>query len=244
MTHDTKAAEPALDMLDLPRAAFESWYSEGGKWPSAVERSGEGYKLAGAQSAWVAWQAATCETLRIRAELVSDLREYGRQCAALSASTQAPNTVSERESFEAWAAREGYSIQRMALTSDSPKLYVFPQTHAAWGAWQARASTQAPASPAVERDALLAECTRLADNFARLIDAAPPAAENEDAALTEGERVELLDWVTACQSAYHIESTPNHRFGGLTGQLTENREAVCEYVDELLAIRAARKDGK
>lgn len=82
--------------------------------------------------------------------------------------------------------------------------------------------------------------------FAGSIAAAPhtQAAENEDAALTESERVELLDWVTACQSAYHIESTPNHRFGGLTGQLTENREAVCEYVNELLAIRAARKDGK
>lgn len=36
---------------------------------------------------------------------------------------------------------------------------------------------------------------------------AAPVAENEDAALTESERVELLDWVTACQSAYYIEST-------------------------------------
>ena len=57
--------------------------------------------------------------------------------------------------------------------------------------------------------------------------------------MTAEERTELLDWVSACQSAYHIESTPGHRFGGLPGVLDENREALCEYVNELLAARAA-----
>lgn len=42
----------------MARAVFEDWYSEGGKWPAVVERSGDGYKLMQAHSAWVAWQAA------------------------------------------------------------------------------------------------------------------------------------------------------------------------------------------
>jgi hypothetical protein len=46
-----------------------------------------------------------------------------------------------------------------------------------------------------------------------------------DGVLTEDERRELLDWVSACQSAYHIESTPGHRFGGIPSALAENREA-------------------
>jgi hypothetical protein len=38
------------------REAFEAWFSEG-KWPKAVERSGDGYLLAQAQTAWNVWQA-------------------------------------------------------------------------------------------------------------------------------------------------------------------------------------------
>lgn len=44
--------------LEPERAAFEAWFSENGKWPAAVQRSGDGYMLASAQSAWTAWQAA------------------------------------------------------------------------------------------------------------------------------------------------------------------------------------------
>lgn len=58
-------------------------------------------------------------------------------------------------------------------------------------------------------------------------------------ALTDEERTELLDWVSACQSAYHIDSTPGHRFSGLGSELQDNREALCDYVNELLASRAA-----
>lgn len=39
------------------REAFEHWFSDGGEWPKAVERSGDGYKLMQAHSAWRAWQA-------------------------------------------------------------------------------------------------------------------------------------------------------------------------------------------
>lgn len=39
------------------RESFEHWYSDEGKSPRAIERSGEGYVLAQAQSAWTAWKA-------------------------------------------------------------------------------------------------------------------------------------------------------------------------------------------
>lgn len=41
------------------RTEFEHWFSDNGKFPKAVERSGDGgYKLMSACSAWKAWQAA------------------------------------------------------------------------------------------------------------------------------------------------------------------------------------------
>jgi len=40
------------------REAFEVWFSDNGASPKAIERSGDGYRLMQAQSAWVAWQAA------------------------------------------------------------------------------------------------------------------------------------------------------------------------------------------
>lgn len=43
------------------RARFERWFSDQGKWPQAVERSGEGYRLMQAQDAWRTWQAACPE---------------------------------------------------------------------------------------------------------------------------------------------------------------------------------------
>jgi hypothetical protein len=39
------------------RAAFEAWFSDNGQSPRAVQRSGDGYLLAQAQSAWGVWQA-------------------------------------------------------------------------------------------------------------------------------------------------------------------------------------------
>jgi malate synthase len=45
------------------RAAFEQWYSDEWESPAAVERNGKfGYRYAGAQAAWVAWQAAAEHT--------------------------------------------------------------------------------------------------------------------------------------------------------------------------------------
>lgn len=40
------------------REQFEAWFSDGGKYPHAVERSGEGYVFAAANSQWEAWQAS------------------------------------------------------------------------------------------------------------------------------------------------------------------------------------------
>jgi len=58
------------------------------------------------------------------------------------------------------------------------------------------------------------------------------------AQLSQAERTELLDWVSACQSRYRIDSTPGHRFDGPPGNLQENRTALVLYVNELLAKRA------
>lgn len=65
----------------------------------------------------------------------------------------------------------------------------------------------------------------------------PPAV-----AVPDGWQRELLDWVSACQSAYHIDNTPGHRFGGLGSNLEDNRSQLVEYVADLLA--AAQKGSK
>ena len=57
---------------------------------------------------------------------------------------------------------------------------------------------------------------------------------------TNNWKEELLDWVSACQSAYYIDSTPGHRFGGLGSNLEENREALVAYVERLIGTS---KDG-
>lgn len=53
--------------------------------------------------------------------------------------------------------------------------------------------------------------------------------------MPDGWQTELLDWVSACQSAYHIDNTPNHRFGGLASRLDDNRADVVEFVEGLLS---------
>lgn len=40
------------------RSAFEHWYSDGGEFPKAVERSGDNYLFLQAATAWSTWQAA------------------------------------------------------------------------------------------------------------------------------------------------------------------------------------------
>lgn len=49
---------PPLPPADSERAAFEAWFSNQGAWPKAVARSGDGYILQAAHSAWEVWQAA------------------------------------------------------------------------------------------------------------------------------------------------------------------------------------------
>ena len=45
-------------LMSHERRRFEHWFSDQGKWPQAVERSGDGYRLMQANDAWRAWQAA------------------------------------------------------------------------------------------------------------------------------------------------------------------------------------------
>ena len=60
-----------------------------------------------------------------------------------------------------------------------------------------------------------------------------------EVAMSEAEKTELLDWVSACQSAYHIDNTPDHRFRGFGSNLAENRKDLVDYVNSLLATHAA-----
>lgn len=75
----------------------------------------------------------------------------------------------------------------------------------------------------------------LMEGSKKLLAAAAPAAQDPVASLPVEWRQELLDWVSACQSSYHIESTPGHRFGGIGSNLEENRKSLIEYVEGLLA---------
>lgn len=56
----TPQAEPLKAAPDAvsEREAFEKWMTEDGKWPEAVMRNDDQYRLAQAASAWTAWQAA------------------------------------------------------------------------------------------------------------------------------------------------------------------------------------------
>jgi hypothetical protein len=47
----------AVILEKMERDAFEKWLSEDGKWPKAIERDGDSYKLIQANSSWIAWQA-------------------------------------------------------------------------------------------------------------------------------------------------------------------------------------------
>jgi len=47
------------------RTAFEAWFSDNGKWPRAIERSGSEYRLMTAQAAWQAFQAGCASTKKI-----------------------------------------------------------------------------------------------------------------------------------------------------------------------------------
>jgi hypothetical protein len=58
--------------------------------------------------------------------------------------------------------------------------------------------------------------------------------------MTDEQKQELLDWVSACQSAYYIDSTPGHRFGGIGSNLQKNRDALVEYVEDLIAELEAK----
>ena len=91
----------------------------------------------------------------------------------------------------------------------------------------------------------------MADRWVAMINAAPqpPTTEQSSAIerpqgehrpgtqLTDNERTELLDWVSACQSAYSMENNPRGPFFALPGQLQENRDSLVDYVNEILESR-------
>jgi len=65
------------------------------------------------------------------------------------------------------------------------------------------------------------------------------ATEPLGAVINNIERTELLDWASACQSAYHIDNTPGHRFAMCGSNLQENREGLVEFVERLVSQYAS-----
>lgn len=57
------------------REDFEKWYSDDGKSTRAIERHGEGYKLAQANSAWETWKVAV-SVEREACALICDRRGF------------------------------------------------------------------------------------------------------------------------------------------------------------------------
>ena len=92
------------------REAFEAWFSEQGKWPAAVDRRGDGYILAAAQSAWVAWQArAAIDADRVSRDVPTDLAavllELDTPIAGLLGSHSGkfiPSTSKDSKEFDAF----------------------------------------------------------------------------------------------------------------------------------------------
>lgn len=64
-------------------------------------------------------------------------------------------------------------------------------------------------------------------------------AQEPVAILSEAEQTELLDWVSACQSAYRMETVRQGPFFSLPGQLKENRESLVAYVNSILESRTS-----
>ena len=75
------------------------------------------------------------------------------------------------------------------------------------------------------------DSTEKLERFADLVAA---AQQQQADPVAQDWQTELLDWVSACQSAYYIDNTEGHRFGGLGSNLEENRAGIVEFVSELL----------
>lgn len=84
------------------RAAFETWFSEGGKWPQSVQRSGESYMLAAAHSAWTAWKAAWSAKLH---PLSDDQIERGREASFSTSNPFCPCDSKTMRKAVRWAER-------------------------------------------------------------------------------------------------------------------------------------------
>lgn len=136
MTHDTKAAEPALPQVQ-----------------QALDRLDNVIRFL--RSGHVASDA--------RMMSVTDLEALRDHIAALSASTQAPAGVQEALDTARQFIRNGVALGYIRMPDPEvpdPAHDTLPKIEAALAALKAR---QGPASPAVERDALRIEIERVLD---------------------------------------------------------------------------------
>ncbi|OQS42284.1 hypothetical protein [Chromobacterium haemolyticum] len=107
-----------------------------------------------------------------------------------------------------------------------------------WSAWGVGTMSADDFAPVADDGERVAEIARAAITAYLKISA--DAAPQTTPGVPDGWQRELLDWVSACQSAYHIDSTPGHRFGGLGSNLEENRAELVAYVADLLAAAASQ----
>lgn len=78
-THDSGYEYDDRDEFDM-RQRFESWMSDAGQYPRAIERSGDGYKLMAASTNWKTWQAAA-RVEREEAQILVSMSEDDREQA-------------------------------------------------------------------------------------------------------------------------------------------------------------------
>jgi hypothetical protein len=129
-----------------------------------------------------------------RAESWSCVR-VAREALAAFHNARDDQASAEREAFEDWARREGYSVQKVpnATCINGHEVYADRRTHAAWWAWQARA-----ASPA--RDVLRYRVLRDNPAIAKLVVEAAFGGDTED---TTDWSKSLDEW---CDASFKVEN--------------------------------------
>lgn len=84
------------------REDFEKWYSDEGKSQRAIERHGEGYKLAQANSAWETWKVAVsvereaCAVAAWMAGMDAHSKSLGMPCDARGVGSAGANAIRTR----------------------------------------------------------------------------------------------------------------------------------------------------
>ena len=96
--------------------------------------------------------------------------------------------MGEREAFEWWAIDQGLFIEIDDAVRGDGRSYKFRETHTAWAAWQARASSPAPALGLTAEDREQIRQARVRD----------PQVHREALSIHERDRRNLLAIIDRC----------------------------------------------